>query len=851
MNRKKLVIIDAYSLLFRAFYGTRYLSTSDGKPTNALYGFLSMLFLLLEREKPECIAVAFDAPGKTFRHHDFAEYKAQRTEAPDEFKAQVPYIYDLINALNIPSIEVTGYEADDVIGTLSLDAEKHGYETIIVSGDLDESQLVDENIKLMTPKSGVTEVAIYDENAVIEKFGVPPQKVPDYKALVGDSSDNIPGVRGIGPKAASAIFEKFDSVEDIIKRIDEMDPKYRAKIEPELKQLKEYKQLATIVRDAPMSFDYKPYEITPEKFEQAKQLMQSLEFRTLLKKFEQVITPYIKQGKTGQLSLEVVEELPELSSKKYKSVDEIKKWLGKNNFAVFQSENNFYFAIENDVRITDESIFQKILPDIIAKMITHDAKTFQRNYKVYQPAHFDTLLAAYVLQPGRGGYKLTDLAQSYLDEPPPQTPEQKANATYRLHKVMKERLKETKSTKVFEEIEMPLSPILASMENIGIKVDKKMLEEYGKTLEKNIEQTAKKIYQHAGKQFNIGSTQQLSKILFEDLQLPVIRKTKTGFSTGADVLLQLAHEHEIVQEILIWRELSKLKNTYVDALPKLVKNDGRIHTTYAQTVAATGRLSSNDPNLQNIPIRTELGREIRRAFVADEGLYLASLDYSQIELRILAHICKDETLVKAFKSNQDVHAATASIMWNEPIEKVSKEHRRYAKMLNYAVLYGVTDFGLANQLGGNFTVGEAKQMIENYFQRFPKIRKYIEETLEQARSKGYTETLFGRRRYFPDIHAGNRNERMYAERQAINAPLQGSSADMIKLAMIKIWNEYQNSNIKMLLQVHDELVFELSKKDFPEIKNMQKIMSNAMPLNIPVVVDASIGKNWLEMQDIE
>jgi DNA polymerase-1 len=400
---------------------------------------------------------------------------------------------------------------------------------------------------------------------------------------------------------------------------------------------------------------------------------------------------------------------------------------------------------------------------------------------------------------------------------------------------------------VFFEIELPLTPVLAEMENIGVRLDSDILRDYSKSLSAFLEQTRRRIYELAGEEFNIGSTPQLRRILFEKLKLPTVRRTKTGFSTGADVLLQLAPQHEIVQEILAWRELSKLKSTYVDALPELVGQDGRIHTTFQQTVAATGRLSSAEPNLQNIPIRTELGREIRRAFVADEGFLLASLDYSQIELRILAHVCEEPALVNAFQEDKDVHSATAALIWNKPEEEVTSEERRQAKTLNYAILYGVTDFGLATQLGGAFSVAETKQLISDYFKRFPAVREYIESTLHQARTKGYTTTLLGRRRYFPDIKASNRARRLYAERQAINAPLQGSAADMIKLAMIRCQALLQDAQTRMLLQVHDELLFEWKEEEGEILRKLRRVMEEALPLKVPVVVDVSVGKNWLEL----
>lgn len=849
MARKKVVLIDGYSLLFRAFYGTRYLSTSDGRPTNALFGFVSMLFLLLEREKPYSILVAFDAPGKTFRHAEYAEYKAKRVEAPDDLKEQLSQFRDLVNAFGIPGVEVVGYEADDVIGTLAKKAEKEGYEVLIVSGDLDGLQLIDSHIRVMTPRTGMSDVVIYDKEAVKKRYGIEPSQMTDYKALVGDPSDNIPGVRGIGEKAASYLLQKYRNIETLTKKIDEIEPKYRAKLEPELPYLQEYKRLSTLVCDLEIPVQFTPYKVTQKQLFEIQKILQSLEFRLHLKRLPQVLAPYLVDGKPSQLALEVgAYEAPKaVLAKDYET---LRKWIGEKDYAIWEENERGYVCIGEEIKTFDMRFIERLLADC-RNSIFFDAKPFLKRYRFYEPVGFDALLAAYVLLPGRGSYLLESLAQSYLEIRIPVTPEEKVTALYRLRRVLSDKLHDEETYDVYQNIELPLTPVLAEMENVGVKVDVEMLEEYSKSLTTTLENTQKRIFEIAGTEFNIASPQQLRKVLFEEMKIPTGKKTKTGFSTSADVLIQLAAEHEIVREILAWRELSKLKNTYVDVLPRLIADDGRIHTTYSQTVAATGRLSSNEPNLQNIPIRTELGREIRRAFVADKGKVLASLDYSQIELRILAHMSKDPILVEAFRNRIDVHTLAASKIWNEPIEKVSSQHRRYAKTLNYAILYGVTDFGLASQFGGAFSVAETKEMIEQYFRRFPRVKAFIEDVLRQARTKGYTTTLTGRKRYFPDIHAGNRVARAYAERQAINAPMQGTSADMIKIAMIRASELLRDKNTKMILQVHDELVFECDPSELSLIKRIKEIMENALPLDVPVEVDVEIGPNWLEMEKME
>ncbi|MDQ2986719.1 MAG: DNA polymerase I [Armatimonadota bacterium] len=850
--RKKLVVIDGYSLLFRAFFGARYMSTTDGRPTNALFGFVSMLYYLLEKERPDSVVVALDAPGKTFRDAEYAEYKAGRSETPDELKTQLKQSRDLIAAFGITSIEMTGYEADDVIGTITLDAEKNGYDAIIVTGDLDSLQLVDECVSVMTTRTGVTDVVKYGPAEVLERYGFGPELVPDYKALVGDSSDNIPGVPGVGPKTATILLTQFGSIEGIIERIEEVEPKFRKKLDGFLEQMPKSKWLATIARDAPVSFDFAPYAVSSERYGAVQRWLESVEFRNHSKRLPLVLAPYMEGGPAspdqadlfGDSAAEVLSERPELTIFAASADDLVRA--ARRGAAVDYDQEFFALAIGTEVWTADAATGIDVVQDHLATMAAHHSKRLVRKLALGVRPVFDTLLAAYVLQSGRSGYELADLAQGYLDESPPQTIPERASAISRLVEPMTERLRAEGQHSVYDDIEMTLVPILAEMENLGIGVDCARLREFSKSLTVQIGQLEQRIHGAAGEEFNIGSPQQLGKILYEKLGLQSGKKTKTGFATGVEVLQQLAPENEVVRDVLAWRELSKLRSTYADSLPGYVDADERIHTTYAQHIAATGRLSSNDPNLQNVPIRTEMGREIRKAFVPAPGYKFASLDYSQIELRFLAHYCGEPALVEAFRTGEDVHAATASLMWNEPVDQVGSAHRRYAKMLNYAVLYGVTDFGLANQLGGEFSVKEARVLIDSYFERFPQVRGYIDSTKAEARSKGFTTTLTGRRRYFPDIHAGNRVARSYAERQAMNAPLQGGSADMIKLAMISIAELLRGKGTRMVLQVHDELLFEVPEGEEGILPSLQVAMSEAMPLSVPVEVDVGIGPNWLE-----
>ncbi|MBS1708220.1 MAG: DNA polymerase I [Armatimonadetes bacterium] len=860
MARKKLVIIDGYSLLFRAFYGTRYLSTADGRPTNALFGFAAMLLQIFGDHKPDAVLIALDAPGKTFRHDDYAEYKGTRREIPQELIYQLDSCRELIDDLNIPHLDLVGYEADDVVGTVSKQAEQNGYDTVIVTGDLDSLQLVDDYVSVMTTRKGVTDVVIYDPAAVKERYGFGPEYVPDYKALVGDTSDNIPGVPGIGEKSATILIQKFGTVEEMVKRKDEVEEKFWKKIEPNVDQMFKSKWLATIVRDAPLSYDFAPYSITRQSLEESKAAMLNWEFRSHAKRLDIVMAPYLVDGgDTAPLASVEREPVMAVLHDGKASWLVLNTWVGRQPYAVVMppkaaqaamfedAPDDAYVAVGGEVRKAAWDVVAKLIDDRPAQLVAHETKPLLKRASVFSTPRFDATLAAYVLQSGRSSYELGDLVHGYLDLDAPTSPEHQAAALLALMPVMEARVELESQTKVLKEIELPLVPVLAEMEKAGIAVNSDDLREFSKQLQVAIEQSQARVWELAEQEFNIGSPKQIGEVLFEKLGLPGPKKTKTGWATGAEVLSELAPAYPVAGEILTYRELTKLKSTYADSLPKLVEDDGRIHTTFNQTVAATGRLSSIDPNLQNIPIRTELGRTIRRAFVAAPGTTLGSFDYSQIELRVLAHFCRDEALVEAFETGVDVHTVTASLMFQVAQDMVAKEQRGLAKMLNYAVLYGVTDFGLANQLGVGFGVAEAKALIQQYNERFPKVKAYTDGIVEEARSKGFTVTACGRRRYFSDIHAGNQQMRKYAERQAMNAPLQGTAADMIKLAMLDVRKLLGKSPTRMLLQVHDELLFEMPDGSEGLVEPIRAAMENALPLSVPVEVDAKKGVNWMQM----
>lgn len=868
MPDRRLVIIDGYSLLFRAFYGTRFLSTSDGRPTNALFGFVNMLLQIFgdERWRPDAIVVALDAPGKTFRHADFPEYKGTRRETPQELISQLDFSRELIQDLNIPVFEIPGYEADDIVGTLSRQAEEKGYRTIIVTGDHDSLQLVDECVQVLMPQNGPVEPKLYGIEEVRARYGFEPIQMVDYKAMAGDSSDNIPGVPGIGEKSAKTLIEQFGGVDGILANMEQVDPKFRKKLEPAVESMLMSRKLATIDREAPVEYSFAPYQIDQGHLERAKTALTSLEFRSQVKRIDAAMRRYLIAGDapveaTAAVVREALEteRLPDVSS-----AAELLEWIGSRPWAILPAAQSgqadlfadptpeqFAVAIEGKARLAAKEAAISAVRSLTQQMVGHDVKPLYRSAGTpLPPPLMDTLLAGYVLQSGRASYILGDLMNGYLESAVAESPLDQAAALLPLAKELEDRLEKEGQTRVLREVELPLVPILAEMEARGIGVSRSELQDFSKGLSVEIDKVQTLVYELAGKSFNIGSPKQIGEILFEEMGLPG-RKTKTGWATGAEVLSELAPTVPLAGEILTYRELTKLKSTYADALPKMIASDGRIHTTFNQAVAATGRLSSNDPNLQNIPIRTELGRQIRRAFHAAPGMELLSLDYSQIELRVLAHMCQDEALVSAFQERVDVHTVTAALMFGVAQAEVSKEQRRLAKMLNYAVLYGVGGFGLANQLGAGFSQSEASALIKQYNERFPAVKDFTDGIVEEARSKGFTTTLIGRRRYFPDIHNQNRALRQYAERQAMNAPIQGTAADMIKMAMIDVQRRLgSGSDCKMLLQVHDELVFETPVGNRDWVEPIRHDMEEALPLLVPVEVDAKSGENWLEMPSI-
>jgi DNA polymerase-1 len=719
---------------------------------------------------------------------------------------------------------------------------------------------------VLTMNKGVSDTVTYDVAAVNERYGFGPEFIPDFKALKGDTSDNIPGVPGIGDKGAAELINQFGTIEQMLSKYDEIPPKYQKKMDGLGSQMLLSKELATIVRDAPIDYDFKPFELSDAQMDRAVELMDSLEFRNHVRRAPLIFGRYrvgAMAARKDESPVEVHNEALTVNCKGLTSYEDLTKGLFGGPYAVFfaapalrqdlfdEEIRRAYVAKGNDVWECDERDAIRLVTERPADAILHDSKPIYRRIETEMaPPGFDTLLAAYVLRSERTNYPLRDLVNGYLEIQPPTTPEEMAAALFHLKAPLEDRLFKESQLDVLTEIEQPLVPILAQMERHGIRADRNQLREFSKELEIAIERTAKHIFELAECEFTIGSPNQLGEVLFEKMSIPGATKTKTGYATGVEILSVLAAEHEIATEVLSWRELSKLKSTYTDALERLIQADGRIHTTFNQTVAATGRLSSNDPNLQNIPIRTELGRGIRKAFMAADGHVLASLDYSQIELRVLAHMCGEPALVDAFQTKVDVHTVTAQQMFALGEGSATKEQRRLAKMLNYAVLYGVSEYGLAQQLGSGFSIAEAKELIRLYNERFPTIKDFTSSVVQEARSKGFTSTLKGRRRYFPDIHALKIQDRKATERQAMNAPIQGTAADMIKLAMLHAHQALKGSGTRMLLTVHDELVFEMPAGDEALVNTLREKMETALPLKVPVEVDAKLGGDWSEMKEV-
>lgn len=863
---KKLLILDSNSILNRAFYGVRYLSAKDGTPTNAIYGFLNILLKLIKEQEPDYICAAFDVKAPTFRHKQYEGYKAQRKPMPEGLAAQMPLAKDVLRAMGVTILEKEGYEADDIIGTVARLCEESEISCFIATGDKDDLQLASDKTKviLTVTKSGYNETIIYDDKAVKEKYHVTPTEFIDVKALMGDPSDNIPGVKGVGEKTAMSLIEKHHSIEYIYENIDDIGLK--GTMLQKMKDGREMafmsKELATINRNTPIEFNaeecvFDGFENNGELYE----ILKRLELNSIIKKLD------LSGGDNVKENEDIFKDFSyQVGDKNMISGDKVTVVLdfdGDNisSAAVGAGNNAVVLNEQDDIKelLEDDSI-AKVMFDVKEAIVKLNGRIDIKNISD------DTAIAAYLVDPAKNEYTIEKLASEYfgtviekpevkqlslLDDVETDRSEYLAKCAVALG-VLNERIgdkiKENGQEKLYHEVELPLVTVLAHLEINGFLVDDNQLKEFADKLGEKIDALTNEIYMLAGEEFNINSPKQLGVILFEKLELKPVKKTKTGYATNADVLEKLRDKHPIVNFIMEYRQLAKLKSTYCDGLRAVVNpNTHRIHSVFTQTVTVTGRLSSTEPNLQNIPTRTELGREIRKMFVAKEGYVLVDADYSQIELRVLAHIANDETMINAFRNNEDIHAVTASQVLGIPLEDVTKEQRSSAKAVNFGIVYGIGEFSLAQDL--HISVKEAKAYIESYLEKYHGVRNYMESIKEQAKKDGYVKTMLNRIRYIPELKSPNYNIRQFGERVALNTPIQGTAADIIKLAMVRVDNRLINEGLKskLILQVHDELIVEAHKDEVDKVKQiLSEEMQSAMELNVPLKVDMSTGHSWYD-----
>ena len=863
---KKLLILDSNSILNRAFYGVRYLSAKDGTPTNAIYGFLNILLKLIKEQEPDYICAAFDVKAPTFRHKQYEGYKAQRKPMPEGLAAQMPLAKDVLRAMGVTILEKEGYEADDIIGTVARLCEESEISCFIATGDKDDLQLASDKTKviLTVTKSGYNETIIYDDKAVKEKYHVTPTEFIDVKALMGDPSDNIPGVKGVGEKTAMSLIEKHHSIEYIYENIDGIGLK--GAMLQKMKDGREMafmsKELATINRNTPIEFNaeecvFDGFENNCELYE----ILKRLELNSIIKKLD------LSGGDNVKENEDIFKDFSyQVGDKNMISGDKVTVVLdfdGDNisSAAVGAGNNAVVLNEQDDIKelLEDDSV-AKVMFDVKEAIVKLNGRIDIKNISD------DTAIAAYLVDPAKNEYTIEKLASEYfgtviekpevkqlslLDDVETDRSEYLAKCAVELgvlNECIGDKIKENGQEKLYQEVELPLVTVLAHLEINGFLVDDNQLKEFADKLGEKIDALTNEIYMLAGEEFNINSPKQLGVILFEKLELKPVKKTKTGYATNADVLEKLRDKHPIVNFIMEYRQLAKLKSTYCDGLTAVVNpNTHRIHSVFTQTVTVTGRLSSTEPNLQNIPTRTELGREIRKMFVAKDGYVLVDADYSQIELRVLAHIANDETMINAFRNNEDIHAVTASQVLGIPLEDVTKEQRSSAKAVNFGIVYGIGEFSLAQDL--HISVKEAKAYIESYLEKYHGVRNYMESIKEQAKKDGYVKTMLNRIRYIPELKSPNYNIRQFGERVALNTPIQGTAADIIKLAMVRVDNRLINEGLKskLILQVHDELIVEAHKDEVDKVKQiLSEEMQGAMELNVPLKVDMSTGHSWYD-----
>ena len=890
-KRKKLYLIDGSSYIFRAFFGVRQqLSTSNGFPTNALYGFINMLQKVIREEKPDYLVVAFDSPDKTFRHKIYPNYKANRDAPPEELSRQFPYFEPLVKAYGLSSIRRPGFEADDIIGTLAKKGQQKGLDIVIVSGDKDMMQLISPHIYMLDTMKNKK----FMDKEVVEKFGVQADKVVEVMGLMGDSSDHIPGVKGVGPKTAAELIRKFGSIESLYKRIDEVEKKnLKEKLERDKENAFMSRELVSIDTEMDLEFNSDLMILGKIDSVKLKKMFEEFEFVSFLEGMQDRTANSLEVDRSEYKTIlteksfnDLIESLAKKKSFAFDVETTSKRPVWARLVGIsfsFEGGNAFYLPLAHrylgapeqlEFEVVREKLKQVFEDKSIKKCghnIKYDLIVMSNEGIALDGVDFDTMIASYLLNPSSRGHGLDALTMEYFGHKNLTYKEmtgtgskeigfdevevgrateyaaEDSDMTWRLKGKLQPQLKDS-TLKLYKEIELPLLEVLAEIELNGVYIDRKHLTELSSKIDKKLLRLEKDIYVLADEQFNINSPKQLSVILFEKLKLPVVKKTKTGYSTDVSVLGQLALKHKLPEQVLSYRQLAKLKSTYVDALPgEIFKKTGRVHTSFNQTVAATGRLSSSNPNLQNIPIRSDMGKEIRKAFTAEEDNMLLSADYSQIELRILAHLSKDKALKRAFDKGEDVHARTAADIFGGSIGQVDEKSRRMAKAVNFGIIYGLSAFGLSRQL--NISRRDAQDFIDQYFSLYSSVKDFMGNTITEARECGYTLTMFHRRRYLPDLKSDNRQVRESAERIAINSPIQGSAADLIKVAMIRLSRNLKKIklNSKMILQVHDELLFECPVQEKKEIESLvRKEMEGAYSLSVPLVVDIGWGKNWNE-----
>ncbi|HLA69128.1 MAG TPA: DNA polymerase I [Bacteroidota bacterium] len=929
-TRERLFLIDGMAIAYRSYFAfiQRPLVNSKGENTSAVYGFVTFLNMILDDEKPDYIAVAMDTSAPTFRHKEYKEYKATRQKMPEDLGSQLGILKDVIRAYGIPVIEVDGYEADDIMGTLAKKAEQEKVETLLVTSDKDFMQLVSDLTKIYKPGRQGNEVDVVSFEGVKKKFGVSPDQVTDVLGLIGDTSDNVPGVPGIGEKTAIPLIQEYGSIENLLQHVEEIPQKgVKEKLKTHKDKAILSKRLVTIHTDVPVSIDFHQLKLSGRDTGRLVELFDVLEFKSLARKLREVdsevaaadapepppptLTHSVHSDRHTYHLVRTRKEFNNLLGRLKKtdtlvfdtettSTDPMKAALVGLSFAIAEREAFYVPVSVDDKRDPEKNLFgeetvgkpvsnsselpvsfviEKLKPifenETIPKVgqnAKYDIVVLANHGVQVRGIEFDTMVASYLVRES-GQHSLDALAAEHFgykmisyDDLTGTGKERKdlraipveqvsdyscedADITFRLVPILRGAIEKQGMASLAHDIEFPLISVLARMEQAGVAIDVEFLNGMSKELERTLGQLTKEIYRLAGEEFNINSTQQLSDVLFKKLKLSPVRKTKTGFSTDVGVLEALRNEHPLVERMLEYRQLAKLQSTYVEALPKLINpKTGLVHTSFNQTVAATGRLSSSDPNLQNIPIRTEIGRSIRRAFVPrTTGNLILSADYSQIELRMMAHVCGDAGLREAFLKGEDIHATTAARVFGVDLKDVTKDMRRKAKEVNFGIMYGIGPFGLSRRL--EISQGEAKEIIERYFERFPKVREYIDSTIKQAHKDGYVSTLLGRRRYLPELRSRNHNLRSNAERQAINMPIQGSSADMIKAAMVSIDRVLLKDGLSshMILQVHDELVFDIPKDEETDMRKLvTREMKEALQLSVPVEIEIGVGKNWLE-----